>query len=470
MLTVGIVAVALAYVGSQNPSEKAADTKLNVVVILADDLGYGDLSCYGHPKFRTPRIDSLAKDGVRFTQFQTPMPFCAPTRASLLTGRYPFRCGLSVNPCPDAAPSLDILGLPLTEVTLADRLHQAGYATACIGKWHLGHQPQFSPLRRGFDQYLGIPYSNDMRPVLVSDGTKTVEYPVVQATLVKRYVERAVAFINANKAKPFFLYFPHPMPHKPLVASERFYRKSGAGLYGDAIAELDWSVGEVLDALNRNGLADRTLVIFSSDNGAWYGGSNGNLRGMKSVSWEGGYRVPMIARLPGKIPAGKTCHEPAVTMDIFSTVLTATGVGEPTDRKIDGKNLMPLCMGDAKSPHDAIFGQQGPKLATIRMGRWKLHVVPPRKEKFLAAGEKWVDFRAPDGVTILAPFEQAHPSQYPGLKSGVEPKPIMLFDLQADPGEQVDVASNHPEVVARLKKRFDETNRDVKQMAQKGDS
>jgi uncharacterized sulfatase len=257
----------------------------NIVLILADDLGYGDLGCYGHPKFKTPRIDQMAAEGARLTQFNTPAPFCAPTRASLMTGRYPFRCGMTQNPAPDGGTAADALAMPQTEITLAQVLKSGGYATGMVGKWHLGHKPGSLPTERGFDEYYGIPYSNDMRPVQVLEGSEVTEYPVVQATLTTRYAKRATDFIQRSKDKPFFLYFAEAMPHKPLAASEKNYKKSGAGLYGDALAELDDSVGAVLDALKQNGLDDSTLVLFTSDNGAWFGGSCGGLRGMKGTNY-----------------------------------------------------------------------------------------------------------------------------------------------------------------------------------------
>lgn len=429
----------------------------NVVVILADDLGFGDLGCYGHPRFKTPRLDRMAAEGARFAQFNTPMPFCAPTRAALLTGRYPFRCGLTGNPTPDGPPQADALALPASEVTLAQHLKRAGYATGMVGKWHLGHKrPEFLPTRRGFDEYLGIPYSNDMRPVRLVEGVETVEYPVVQATLTRRYTERAVRFIESNKDRPFFLYFAHAMPHKPLACSEEFYKKSGAGLYGDALAELDASVGEVLDRIKELGLDDRTLVVFTSDNGPWYGGSAGGLRGMKGTSWEGGYRVPCIARWPGRVPAGRVIGAPAVTMDLFATTLAAAGVEPPSDRVIDGKDLLPLLDGKVDSVHDVIFGHQAARLATVRDARWKLHVLPARDRRETPPDRPWVDPRGPDGVTILAPFEQHQPKDYPGLRTGDETVALSLFDLTNDPAEQKDVTAAHPEVVARLKARYDQ--------------
>jgi arylsulfatase A-like enzyme len=442
----------------------------NVVVILADDLGYGDLACFGHPKFKTPNLDKMAAEGARLTQFNTPAPFCAPTRASLLTGRYPLRCGLSANPAPDFGGQYTNLALPNTEITLADLFHGAGYATGMVGKWHLGHaKKEFYPIHRGFDEYLGILYSNDMRPVQLIDGEEVVEYPVVQTTLTKRYTDRALQFIERNKSKPFFLYFAHAMPHKPLAAGEKYYKNSGAGLYGDVIEELDASVGQVLDKLNELQLDDNTLVVFTSDNGPWFGGSAGGLRGMKGTSWEGGYRVPFIARWPGKIPAGHVSSEPAVTMDLFATALKAANISAPSDRVIDGTDILPLLTSDAKSPHEVIIGQQGPKLATVRDARWKLHVLPSNARPGLAkAGAKWVDPRAPDGVTLLAPYEQYSPADFPGLQTGDAPRAMALFDLSTDPAEQHDVADAHPDIVKRLKAQYDELANDIGTTADQG--
>ena len=434
----------------------------NIVVILADDLGYGDLGCHGHPRFKTPNLDRMAREGVRLTQLNTPAPFCAPSRAALMTGRYPFRCGLTTNPAPDGGAAADAAGLPLTEVTLAQVLRGAGYATGMVGKWHLGHQrPDQLPTRRGFDEYLGIPYSNDMRPVQLLDGEKVVEYPVVQATLTRRYTERALRFIEHNRDRPFFLYLAHAMTHKPLACSEAFYKKSGAGLYGDALAELDWGVGQILARLQKLGLDGRTLVVFTSDNGPWYGGRTGGLRGMKSTTWEGGFRVPCIVRWPGRLPAGTVRGELAVTMDLFATALAAAGVPPPPDRALDGKDLLPMLAGREHAVHDVVFGQMGPRPATVRDARWKLHVLPARDHRALDPNERWIDPRGPDGVTILAPYEQAHPSEYPGLRTGDPTGAMSLFDLENDPGEQHDVAAEHRDVVARLKARYDQLVKEI---------
>ena len=435
----------------------------NVIILLADDLGYGDLACFGHPKFKTPNLDQMAAEGARLTQFNAPAPFCAPTRASLMTGRYPLRCGLTANPAPDFGGQYTELGLPASEITLAELFHRAGYATGMVGKWHLGHaKKEFYPVRRGFDEYLGILYSNDMRPAQLIDGEGVVEYPIVQATLTQRYTERALRFIERSKDKPFFLYFAHAMPHKPLAASEKYYKQSGAGLYGDAIAELDGSVGQVLAKLKELDLDDNTLVVFTSDNGPWFGGSSGGLRGMKGTSWEGGYRVPFIARWPGKIPADHVSGEPAVMMDLYSTALKAGAIPAPSDRVIDGADIMPLLRSTAKSPHEVILGQQGPRIATVRDARWKLHILPANTRLDMTKGSApWVDPRAPDGVTLLAPFEQYKPSDYPGVTTGVAPQAMALFDLSEDPSEQHNVADANSDVVKRLKAQYDALAKDL---------
>ncbi len=431
----------------------------NVIIILADDLGYGDLACYGSPNNKTPHLDRMAAEGSKLTHFNCPMAYCAPTRASLLTGRYPFRCGMTSNPAPDGGPDADGVHLPESETTIAQLLKSNGYATGMIGKWHLGHaKPEWLPTHRGFDEYLGIPYSNDMRPVQVLEGEKRVEYPVVQATLTQRYTARALDFIERNRARPFFLYFAHAMPHKPLAASEDFYKKSGAGLYGDAVAELDWSVGEVLAKLKALGLDENTFVVFTSDNGATFGGSTGGLRGMKSSSYEGGYRVPCIARWPGGIPAGRVSAQPAVMMDLFATALAVAHTAPPKNLLLDGRDILSVFASDEISPHDVIFGQQAAKLATVRDARWKLHVLKPGigLSASYKPGDHRTDPRAPDGVTILAPYEQATPDQLPGVQTGDTPKAMQLFDLQDDPSEQHDVSAQHGDIVERLKKSFDE--------------
>jgi uncharacterized sulfatase len=355
------------------------------------------------------------------------------------------------NPAPDGG--VNDLGIPDSELLLSEIFHQAGYTTVGFGKWHLGHRPQFFPTRHGFDEYFGILYSNDMRPVELRQNDERAEYPVEQTTLTQRYTERALAFIEKHQYRPFFLYLPHAMPHKPLAASAGFYKKSGAGLYGDVLAELDDAVGRVLGKLKQLGLDERTLVLFTSDNGPWYGGSSGGLRGMKGQNWEGGIRVPLIARWPGKIPPGHESHEPAIMMDLFATTLTAAGIDLPQDRPIDGLDIMPLLTSDSKSPHEAIFSVQGRNLSTIRAGKWKLHPRGTPRPDNRQPG--WVDPRAPDGQTILGPAEQYGPEHFPGVKSGDTSTGPALFDLSADPSEQKNVAALHPEAVERLQGLFD---------------
>ncbi len=441
------------------PLLPAAQRPPNFVLILADDLGYGDLACYGHPTFQTPHLDRMAREGARFTDFYAPMPFCAPTRSSLLTGRYPFRTGVTSNPAPDAG--INDIGLPGSEITIAQALQPRGYASLCIGKWHLGHTPEFLPRRRGFDEYYGILYSNDMRPVQIVHNEQVVEYPVIQSHLTRNYTDKALEFIRNNRRRPFFLYLAHAMPHKPLAASEQFYTPETPGdLYADVIAELDHSVGRILAALLELGLDKDTIVFFTSDNGPWFGGSSGGLRGMKATTWDGGLRVPFIARWPGRIPPGRTVREIAGIIDVFPTLVKLAGAPLPEDRVMDGKDIFPLMSGASNtSPHEALFAMSGPRLAVVRSGRWKLHVRSPGKEtRHLEDPARWVDPRGPDGVTLIAQHEQAKPNQYPGLLTGDPPREMMLFDMENDPGEQHDVAARHPEVVQRLKALFEKMN------------
>lgn len=445
-------------------SPERGDRPPNIVLIYADDLGYGDLSCYGAKNQKTPRLDQLAAEGVRFTNFYVPTPYCAPSRASLLTGRYPFRSGMVFNPAPDAGINEE--GLPAEELTIAELLKPKGYATTCIGKWHLGHTEKFLPRTQGFDEYYGILYSNDMRPVQIVENEHVAVYPVNQTTITRDYTNRAVGFIERNRNKPFFLYLPHAMPHKPLAASEEFYSpETPKDLYSDVIRELDYECGRIFDTLKNLGLEDNTLVVFASDNGPWFGGETAGLRGMKASSFEGGMRVPMIARWTGKIPAGRSCGEIAGVIDMLPTICGIAGVPVPEDRTLDGRDIWPLMTdANAKTPHEAIFTMSGAALATIRSGQWKLHVRqpalgPPYMDETVAGG--WVDPRGPDGVTLLAQFEQSNPSHYPGLRGGDAAVPGMLFDLANDPGEQKNVAAQNPDVVTRLQAMFDKLNAEV---------
>ncbi|MAG94119.1 MAG: hypothetical protein CMJ48_10255 [Planctomycetaceae bacterium] len=454
---------------SFTPQTHAAG-KPNVVVIFADDLGYGDVGVFNKEcPFKTPHLDRMAAQGARLTSFYVPTPYCAPSRGTILTGRYPFRHSVVRNPAPDSGSSN--FGLPDSEVTLAEALKSVGYATAAYGKWHLGHQAEWLPRTQGFDEYFGILYSNDMFPVQLVHNEGVVEYPVVQASLTKRYTDRALSFIEQHKDEPFFVYLPHAMPHKPLAASDDFYTpESRDNLYADVIAELDFEIGRLLARIDALGLDEKTLVIFTSDNGPWYGGSTGGLRGMKGKTWEGGLRVPMIARMPGVIPAGLVNDAPAASIDVFPTVCRLAGVSIPSDRTIDGRDILPLLKdAKAKSPHDGVFGMQGAFLASVRSGKWRLHVRSPGGLRFSNLSQEqlanWIDPRGPDGVILLAPYEQPKPTEHPGLTTGDGPKAMMLFDLDADPGEQRDVAGEHPDVVKRLKALFDATNAQVPKFA-----
>jgi len=447
-------ATALAFGGLAGLHRLAAAGRRqpNIIVILSDDLGYGDIQGFGVEKspFQTPNLTRMAAEGAKLTEFYVPTPYCAPSRATLLTGRYPFHTGMVFNPAPDSG--INEIGLPDDEVTLAEALKPAGYASLCIGKWHLGHLPQYLPRRQGFDEYFGILYSNDMFPVQLVENETVVEYPVVQATLTKRYTERAVDFIDRNYRHntPFFLYLAHAMPHKPLAASEDFYTPDTPDdLYADVIRELDWSVGQVLDKVRNLGIDDNTIVLFLSDNGPWYGGSTGGLRGMKARNWEGGLRVPFIAWWPGTIPAGVVNRHPAGSIDIFPTLLNQAGVDLPDAHPIDGKNLWPQLMSaDAPGPHEALFSMHDVRLMTVLSGKWKLHIRSPGP--IPDRGPDWVDPRRPDGVHILAPYEQARPTEYPGVMGGDGPRDMMLFNIEKDPAEQHDVSDQYPAVAQRL--------------------
>ncbi len=457
-------AIGATALGSLQGNLRAQSAPPNIVLIYADDLGYGDLSCYGATAHKTPRIDQLAAEGVRFTNFYAPTPYCAPSRCSLLTGRYPFRSGMVFNPAPDAG--INEIGLPAEEVTIAEALKPNGYASCCIGKWHLGHTAKFLPRTQGFDEYYGILYSNDMRPVQIIENEHVAVYPTFMPTIIRQYTNRAIDFVERHRDKPFFLYLPHAMPHKPLAASEEFYTfETPEDLYSDVMRELDYECGRLFDTLKRLNLDQNTLVIFASDNGPWYGGSTAGLRGMKSTSFEGGIRVPFIARFPGRIPAGHVTAELAGVIDALPTLCGIAGAPLPQGRELDGRDIWPLMtQPGAKSPHEAIFSMSGAELATIRSGKWKLHVLAPRTGPVYmnpADAKKWVDPRGPDGVTMIAQFEQPDPSHYPGLREGDPARPMMLFDLEADPGESRDVSATNPEVVKRLKAMFDRMNAQV---------
>lgn len=394
----------------------------NVVIIFCDDLGYGDVGCYGGT-LATPNIDRLAGEGLRFTNAVSANPVCSPSRAALMTGRYPTRAGV-----PSVLFPRDEKGLPLEEVTLADVLKQQGYKSACVGKWHLGHRPDYLPTRRGFDSYFGIPYSNDMKPAVVMDNESVSEAEATQDTLTARYTSRAVKFIDDNARNPFLLYFPHTFPHIPLHASKRFRGKSPQGIYGDVLAEVDWSVGEVLAALKRHKLDRDTLVLFSSDNGPWYQGTPGPLRGRKGMTWEGGVRVPFIARQPGAVKPGVS-RALISLMDVLPTAAALCGTAP--QRPVDGVDIRGILTGAQRdAQRDVLLYFDAWNLQCARKGEWKLHLSRYNNVAYSPA---------PAGGRINLPL--ARPE---------------LYHLETDPAESYDVAAEHPEIVKEIRGRAEE--------------
>lgn len=393
----------------------------NFVILFADDMGYGDWEYGGHPTIRTPHLSRMAREGARFTQFYAGGPSCSPSRACLLTGRSTARNGII-----RVLLSRDRVGLPKSEITLPGLLKPLGYATACIGKWHLGHTPEHHPDSYGFDRFYGLLYSNDMQPSELYDGESVIEAPVAQETLTARYTREALDFIEANRKQPFLLYLPYTFPHVPLHASEDFHGRSRAGLYGDVIAEIDWSVGQINDKLDALGLSENTLVVFTSDNGPWTimkqdGGTTGLLRGGKGDTWEGGMRVPFAARWPGRIPAGTVSPEVASVLDFLPTMLRLAGGEIPGDRPVDGIDMLPALEGGSL-PERTVHYHRGERLCALRRGKWKIHFryfEPGQRNDFLA--DNWT------------PAE-----------------PPLLFDLETDPSERFDLAAERPEVVERL--------------------
>lgn len=426
----------------------------NVVIIFIDDMGYADIGPFGCEAYETPNLDRMAAEGRVFTDFHSATAVCSASRAALLTGCYPERVSVMGALFPYARR-----GLHPDEVTIADLCKSRGYATACFGKWHLGDLPEFLPARQGFDEYFGLPYSNDMWPYLYGEhdfingfkkrngerfpnlplyeGTEIVDDNVTpddQKQLTTWYTERAVDFIDRNAGeRPFFLYVPHTMVHTPIYVSEKFEGKSGAGLYGDVVMELDWSVGQILDALRRGGVDDNTLVVFTSDNGPWlnfgdHAGSAGPLREGKGTMFEGGYREPCVMRWPRRIPAGTKCEELCSTMDLLPTIAGMIDAPLP-DRKIDGHDITPLLTDDsATTPHEVFYCYYGRQLQAVRDGRFKLHL--PHSYRTLNG--------RPGGVG-------GRPVAYEQAGIGVR-----LYDLKNDVGETTDVAADHPKVVARL--------------------
>ncbi|MEK6300068.1 MAG: sulfatase [Acidobacteriota bacterium] len=403
----------------------------NIVFIFVDDMGYGDVGCFGAKAIRTPNIDRMAAEGLKLTSFYVTSPVCTPSRAALLTGRYAARMGAAQMNLANVLFPTHKTGLPQSETTVARALKQRGYATACIGKWHLGNVAPYRAIDHGFDYYFGIPYSNDMTPTLLLRNDETIEEPVRQDTLTLRYTQEALSFIERSKGRPFFLYLAHNMPHIPLFASERFRGKSAGGLYGDVVEELDWSVGEVLGAIKRLGLDKDTIVFFASDNGPWYQGSPGPLRGRKGSTYEGGVRVPGIVRWPGKIKMGSVSDEPVASIDFFPTAEALAGGNKPDSGdklSIDGKNIVPFLLGaEKKSPNDLLLFFDGVYLQTARAGRWKLHVARWNYPRYTAS-------TGPQQDLILARPE--------------------LYDLTVDAGESYDLAADHPDLVKELKARI----------------
>ena len=420
----------------------------NVVVIFCDDLGYGDVGVFGAKGFTTPHLDGMARDGVKFTNFHVAQAVCSASRTALLTGCYPNRVGIHGALGPQSTH-----GIHADETTLAEVFKSRGYATGMAGKWHLGHLAPFQPVRHGFDEAFGLPYSNDMWPYhpeakpgsypklpLYEDGRVIDDEitPEEQNHLTTRYTERAVRFIERNKDRPFFFYLAHSMPHVPLFVSDKFKGKSGAGLYGDVIQEIDWSVGQVLDTLKKHKLDDHTLVVFTSDNGPWlsYGnhaGSSGPLREGKGTAWEGGTRVPCLMRWPGKLPAGTSSAEMLMTIDLLPTFAQLIGAKLP-EHKIDGLDVWPLLAGTpgAKNPHEAYwsyYAQNELQAVFSPDGKWKLQL--PHGYRTLAGRPG-----GQDGI----------PAKYEGAKVA-EPQ---LYNLQTDIGEKTDVASSHPAIVQQL--------------------
>ena len=413
----------------------------NVVIIYADDLGWGDLGCYGAPAIRTPQLDRMAAEGMRFTDFYSAAEVCTPSRAALLTGRYAVRSGMSHDRYRVLRANASG-GLPKEEETLAEVLKGVGYATGMVGKWHLGHLAEHLPGKHGFDWYFGMPFSNDMMPAAGAPagrdkffredvalwetpllrGEAVLEAKPDQRQLTKRYTEEAVAFIRERKAGPFFLYMAHTFPHVPLFASEAFRGRSPGGIYGDVVEELDWSVGRVLEVLREERLAERTLVFFSSDNGPWtvfgsHGGSAGPLRDGKGSTWEGGMRVPGIAWWPGKIAAGVVQREVALTMDLVPTCAKLAGAAMP-ERALDGVDLAPLLFGGGMVERDVFLYYRGTEVYAARLGKWKAH------------------FRSRSGY---------------GTDAVVVHDPPLLFHLGEDPGERWDRAGEQPEVVKKIR-------------------
>jgi arylsulfatase len=453
---IATAACLLAGIASAAPADPKP-ARPNVVVIFCDDLGYTDVGCFGAKGFATPNLDRMAKEGMRFTNFYAAQAVCSASRAGILTGCYPNRVGISGALMPNST-----IGLSTEEKTIAALVKPAGYATGMVGKWHLGHLPQFMPWNHGFDDYFGLPYSNDMWPVDYDGKPRKAGYPALklydqqnqidtidtlakQDQLTTRYTEHATRFIRQHKDGPFFLYFAHSMPHVPLGVSEKFRGKSQQGMYGDVIMEIDWSVGEVLKTLKDCGLDENTLVVFTSDNGPWlnfgnHGGSCYGLREGKGCSFEGGQKEPCIMRWPGKIPAGTECKKLASTIDLLPTIAGLAEAKLP-EKKIDGIDIRPLLLGqpDACPRHDFLYYYNANDLEAVRRDNWKL-VFPHNHRSYV-------------GVT---PGKDGHAGPYAQSKAT-----YALYDLEKDPGETTDVLAAQPEIVAELEKLAAATRQDL---------
>lgn len=369
-----VISVLLVVVGTVSIAQKKS-SRPNIVVILTDDLGYGDIGTFGATDIRTPNIDNLAKNGLKLTSFYSSSPVCSPTRAALITGRYPRRLGIDHVFFPES-----FTGIPAEEITIAEALKGNGYKTAIFGKWHLGHHKQFLPLQNGFDEYYGIPYSNDMQGVVYLRGNDVDSIRVNQKYTTKTYTDKAVQFIDKNKDRPFFLYVTHNMPHVPLYTSPEFEGKSKRGLYGDVIEEIDWSVGEVVKALKKNGLEENTLVVFTSDNGPWLifdieGGSAGPLRQGKGTTFEGGQRVPAVAYWPGKIKPGSVYEDITTQLDLYPTIISLTGSQKTqTTKPLDGEDISSVLFGTGKRKADEFAYYSNGKIEAFRKGDWKIRL------------------------------------------------------------------------------------------------
>lgn len=424
------------------PGQAQAERLPNFVIVFTDDQGYGDLGCFGREDIDTPHLDRMAREGMRFTDFYAAQAVCSASRAALLTGCYSNRVSILGALGPSSRQ-----GIHSDEMTIAEVLKPKGYATAIFGKWHLGHRTQFLPTRNGFDEYFGLPYSNDMWPFHPTAGDRFPDLPLFrneqvinpkvtpedQEMLTTWYTENAVRFIREHQEKPFFLYVPHSMPHVPLYVSDKFRGKSKAGIYGDVISEIDWSVGEILKTLKETGLDEQTLVVFTSDNGPWlsYGdhaGTAGPLREGKGTAWDGGQREPCVMRWPGRIPAGQVCREFAGTIDLLPTIAGLAGADLPK-HPIDGRDIWPLMSGEpgARTPHERFLFYWGRHLHAIRSGDWKLHF--PHEYRSLK-GE---------------PGTGGKPGPYIQKRTG-----LALYNLRDDVGEQHNVVEQHPEIVQRL--------------------